>query len=156
MMYSPVCEHAMRILGKAWKWFDDCLQSRLGWILAGVHATWFFAAIHAMGPPSRAAAAFRDSFEGADFTIFAGRWFHFHYEPLVVKSLFAADLPAMLFNGLAAFIASPLVRLAHLGTSEHSYIDAGEFLITGTLQWLAIGRRLEVRLHRRKPLRKPD
>jgi len=96
MMYSPVSEHTMKILGKHWKWFDDYLRSRLGWILAGFHGVWFFVALHDMGPPSRAAAAFRDSFEGADFTIFAGRWFHFHYEPLIVKSLFAADLPAML------------------------------------------------------------
>src|SRR5947207_3194699 len=76
MMYSPVSEHTMKILGKAWKRFDDCLRSRLGWILAGFHGVWFFVAVHDMGPPSRAAAAFRDSFEGADFTIFAGRWFH--------------------------------------------------------------------------------
>ncbi len=144
-MYSPVSEHTMKILGKHWKWFDDYLRSRLGWILAGFHGVWFFVALRAMGPPSRAAAAFRDSFEGADFTIFAGRWFHFHYEPLIVQSLFAADLPAMLLEMLAALIVSPIIRFVHLGTFERSYVDAAEFLIAGSLQWLAIGRRLEVR-----------
>jgi hypothetical protein len=73
----------------------------------------------------------------ADFTIFAGRWFHFHYEPLIVKVLWAADLPALLLAVLPALLVSPVVSLVHLGTFERSYVAAGEFLVAGSLQWLA-------------------
>jgi hypothetical protein len=145
----------MKIFSKTWNWFDGCIRSPLAWVLAGLHAVWFFVAVHAMGPPSRAAAQFWDSFQGADWTIFAGRTFHFHYEPLIVKLLWAADLPALLMAILPALLMAPLIRLAHLGTFETSYV-AADFLIAGSLQWLAIGRRLEVRWRQRKVSKKPE
>ena len=143
----------MNIFSKTWNWFDGCIRSPLAWVLVALHAVWFFAAVHAMGPPSRATAQFWDSLQGADWTIFAGRTFHFHYEPLIVKLLFAADLPAQLLAILPALLIAPLMRLAHLGTFEASYVAAGGFLIAGSLQWLAIGRRLEVRWQQRKSSR---
>jgi hypothetical protein len=143
----------MKILDKTRDWFHGCMRSRLAWALASLHAVWFFAALHAMGPASRAAAQFWDTVEGADWTIFAGRTFHFTYEPMVVKLLWAADLPALLLTILPDLLAAPLIRLAHLGTFESSYVAAGEFLIAGSLQWLAIGRWLEVRWYQRKVFR---
>jgi hypothetical protein len=124
----------MKVFNKAWNWFGGCIRSPRAWVLVGLHAVWFFVAVHAMGTPSRAAVQFLDSLQGADWTIFAGRNFHF----------WAADLPALLMDILPSLIA-PVLRLAHLGTFETSYVEAGEFLIAGSLQWLAIGRRLEVR-----------
>jgi hypothetical protein len=146
----------MKIFSKTWNWFDGCVRSPLAWVLVGLHAVWFFAALHAMGPPSRAAAQFWDSFQWADWTIFAGRPFHFHNEPLIVKALWAADLPALLMAILPSLLIAPLIRLAHLGTFETSYLAAGGFLFAGSLQWLAIGRRLEVRWHHRNVPKKPE
>ena len=149
MMWSLGSENAMKILTRPWNWFEGCIRSPLAWVLVGLHAVWFFAAIAAMGPPSRTAAQFWDSLQGADWTIFAGRAFHFHYEPLIVKALWAADLPALIMALLPALLISPLLHLA-LGTFEASYVAAGGFLIAGSLQGLAIGRRLEVRWQQRR------
>ena len=135
----------MNILSRLWGWFQGCIRSPLGWVLVGLHAVWFFAALNAMGAPSRAGAQSWDSLQGADWTIFAGRTFHFHYEPLIVKALWAADLPALIMSVLPALLISPLFQLVDLGTFETSYVAAGGFLIAGSLQWLAIGRRLEIR-----------
>lgn len=98
-----------------------------------------------MGRPSRAAAQFWDSLQGADWTIFAGRTFHFYYEPRIVKGLILADLPAGLAASLTDILISPLTRLAHMGTYEASYIAATELLLAGSFQWLIIGRLLELR-----------
>jgi len=149
-MYRLVSQDTMKVFSRAWNWFDGCIRSPLAWVLVGLHAVWFFAALHAMGSPSRAAAQFWDSFQGADWTIFAGRPFHFHYEPLIVKAFWVADLPALLIAILPALLITPLIRLAHLGTFETSYVEASEFLIAGSLQWLTIGRRLKVRWLQRK------
>jgi len=146
----------MKILTTIRKWSISYLLSRVGWVLAGLHTVWFFAVLHAMGPPSRRAAAFWDSLEGADFTIFAGRFFHFQYQPLVVKALFTADLPALLVGGLASLVLSPLARLVHLGTYEGSYIGAAAFLFTATLQWLAIGRWIQIRWQHWRPSKMPE
>src|SRR5258708_40157522 len=57
--------------------FRECVRSRLGWLLAAIHALWLDLGIRTMGPPSRAAANFLDGLQGADWTLFAGRPFHF-------------------------------------------------------------------------------
>jgi len=69
----------------------ECGRSRFGWILAAIHVFWFYLAIRSMGPPSRAAASFLDSFQGADWTLFAGRPFHYTYQSWILKSLRWAD-----------------------------------------------------------------
>jgi hypothetical protein len=145
----------MNVLTRPWNWFYGCVRSPLAWALVGVHAVWFFAAIAAMGPLSRAAAQFWDSLQGADWTIFAGRTFHFYYEPKILKSLFFADLPALLAAGLGDLLTLPLARLAHLGTYEASYVAAGELLLAGTFQWLIIGRLIEARRHRSRIAKAP-
>src|ERR1700719_2937264 len=53
--------------------FRPCVRSRLGWLLAAIHALWLDLGVRTMGPPSRAAANFLDSLQGADWTLFAGR-----------------------------------------------------------------------------------
>ncbi len=93
-----------------------------------------------MGPPSRVAAEFWDSVEGADWSILEGRSFHLTYEPGIVKALIFADIPAMLLAGTSDLIVSPLIRLARIGTYEASYVAAAEIFIAGTVQWLVIGR----------------
>ena len=45
---------------------------------------------------------------------------------------------------LPGLLLSPLMQITHLGTFEASYVAAGGFLVAGSLQWLAIGRRIEV------------
>ena len=123
----------------------SCAFSRVGWVLVIVHSVWFFAMLKAMGPPSRAAADFRDSFQGADWTLFAGRYFHFAYEPVIVKILLFLDLPGLLIALVLDICVSPIVAMAHLGTFAASYVSAGEFLVAGSLQWIVIGRWLEMR-----------
>jgi len=127
----------------------------MAWVFACLHAAWFFAAIASMGPASGVAAQFRDTLEGADFTVFTGRFFHFYYEPKIVKSLIFADLPAGLAASLAELLVSPLTRLAHLGTYEASYIAAAELLLAGSFQWLVIGRVLALRWRRSKIAKTP-
>jgi hypothetical protein len=155
MTYDVVSESMMKILFRALNWFGGCLRSPVGWVFLTFHAVWFFVAVMAMGPPSRSAAQFWDSFVGADWVIFAGRPFHFYYEPLIVKSLLVADLPANVVAAMADLCVSPLWRVFHLGTYEASYVAAGKWLLVGSLQWLAIGRLLELSWWRRKFSRTP-
>lgn len=137
----------MKLLNTIREWSIASLLSRMGWAFAGLHAICFFTALHAMGQPSRSAAAFWDSLSDADFTIFAGRSFHFHYEPLVVKAMFTADLPALLVGGLGSLVLSPLTRLFYPGTYERSYVDAAAVIFVATLQWLVIGQWIQFHWH---------
>jgi hypothetical protein len=72
---------------------------------------------------------------------------------LIVKALWAVDLPALLIAILPALLITPLIGAVHLGTFETSYVEASEFLIASSLQWLTIGRRLEVGWKQRKLFR---
>jgi len=156
MTYDVVSESTMKILVRALKWFGGCLRSPVAWVFLTLHVVWFFAALNAMGPPSRAAAQFRDTLGGADWVIFAGRPFHFHYEPSIVKSLVIGDLPANIVCAFANLCISPVWRIFHMGTYEGSYIGAGEWLLAGSLQWLAIGRLLDLSWRRQKLSRRPQ
>lgn len=134
----------MKMLHSAWNWVDGCRRSGVAWALLTLHAVWFFAAINAMGRPSRAAALFRDNFSGADWVIIAGRPFHFTYEPSIMKALVIGDLPANIVCAFFDICISPVWRVLHVGTYYGSYIGAGEWLLGGSLQWFLIGGMLEL------------
>ena len=121
----------------------SCLRSRLAWLLAAIHASWFYLAVENMGPPSRGAANFLDGFAGADWTMFAGRAFHFTYESIYLKGLIAADLPAGLVGVPLGMIISPVLRIAQMGRFEESYVSAYILFILATFHWLVVGRLVE-------------
>jgi hypothetical protein len=125
--------------------FRTCVRSRLAWLLAVAHAVWLGLGIRSMGPPSRAAANLLDSFQGADWTLFAGRPFHFTYQSWVLKSVLLADLPAMLVASLADLLAWPLSFITNVGRYEASYIAAALLFVVATGQWLIVGCAVERR-----------
>src|SRR5450432_253447 len=129
--------------GKVALLFRACMRSRFGWLLATIHALWLSFGIRSMGPPSRAAANFLDSVQGADWTFFAGRPFHFHYQSWVLKSVLIADLPAMLVGALADLVLRPFSFAMHVGTYVGSYIGAGLLFVVATGQWLIVGHAIE-------------
>lgn len=125
--------------------FRACVRSRLGWLLAAVHALWLDLGIRSMGPPSRAAANLLDSLQGSDWTLFAGRPFHFTYQSWVLKSVLLVDLPAMLVASLADPLSWPVSFVTHVGRYEGSNIAAGLLFVVATGQWLMVGCVLERR-----------
>jgi hypothetical protein len=129
--------------------FRECVRSRLGWILASIHAMWLALGIRSMGPPSRGAASLLDSLDGADWTLLAGRPFHFTYQSWVLKSVFLADLPAMLVASLTDLLLWPVSIVTHIGRYEGSYIAAGLLFVVATGQWLIVGYALERRFRKK-------
>jgi hypothetical protein len=129
--------------------FRECVRSRLGWILAAIHAMWLALGIRSIGPPSRSAANFLDSSQGADWTLLAGRPFHFTYQSWILKSVFLADLPAMLVASLTDLLVWPVSFVTHVGIYEGSYIAAGLLFVVATGQWLIVGCALERRFRKK-------
>ena len=123
-------------LGKVAPLIGRCLQSRLGWFLAVIHALWLDLGIRTMGPPSRAAANFLDSVQGADWTLFAGRPFHFTYQSWILKSVLLADLPSMLIASVGSLLLLPIPFIRH---------DAGLLFVVATAQWLIVGWAIQTR-----------
>jgi hypothetical protein len=107
--------------------------------LAAIHALWFYLGILSMGSPSRTAAIFLDSVQGADWTMFAGRPFHFHYQSWVLKFLVLADLPSMHVASVGSLLIVPLKLTGHIDTYSGSYIGAGLLFVVATGQWLVVG-----------------
>src|ERR1700719_748718 len=101
-------------LGRVVRLFRESARSRLGWVLAAIHALWFYLGVLSMGPPSRTAANFLDSVQGADWTMFAGRPFHFHYQSWILKSVLLADLPSMLVVSVGDLLLLPLWFTKHI------------------------------------------
>jgi len=132
-------------LGKVAPLIGRCLQSRLGWFLAVIHALWLDLGIRTMGPPSRAAANFLDGMQGADWTLFAGRPFHFTYQSWILKSVLLADLPSMLAASVGSLLLLPIPFIRHLGSYESSYIDAGLLFVVASGQWLIVGWAIQTR-----------
>ncbi len=122
-----------------------CTTTRVGWILVSIHAVWFYLGVRSMGPPSRNAAALLDNMQGADWTLFAGRTFHFTYQSWILKSLILADLPSMLVEAVGGLLTAPISFFVHIGTYEGSYVSALVFWAGGSLQWLIIGHFLQKR-----------
>ena len=125
--------------------FRACVRSRLGWLLAAIHALWLDLGIRSMGPPSRAAANFLESVQGADWTLFAGRPFHFTYQSWVLKSVLLADLPSMLVASVGDLLLWPISFSRHVGRYEGSYISAGLLFAVATGQWLMVGCAIQKR-----------
>lgn len=123
-------------------------SSRVGWAFATIHALWFYVGVRSMGPPSRAAAAFLDSVQGADSTFFAGRPFHFVYQSWILKSVIVADMPSMLIQVACGLILWPLSFTMHVGTYEGSYISAGVLFVIASMQWLMVGHAFQQRFWR--------
>jgi hypothetical protein len=124
----------------------SCTRSRLGWLLACVHAAWFFLAIANMSPPSHALADFLDKGGWSSSTIFAGRPFHFHYESTLLKSLILVDWPSMLVEFVLGLLAWPLLTTIHPSRFAASYFDAALLLLIATCQWLVVGNEGQTRL----------
>jgi len=98
-----------------------------------------------MGPPSRAAAYFLESLQGADWTFFAGRPFHYAYQSWILKSLIWADMPAMLIESACGLLLWPLSFVRRIPTYEASYISAVVLFVLATGQWLIVGHLLQKR-----------
>jgi hypothetical protein len=125
-----------------------CASSRVGWAFATIHALWFYVGVRSMGPPSRAAAAFLDGVQGADWTLFAGRPFHFVYQSWILKSVIVADMPSMLAQAVCGLILWPVSSARHVGIYEGSYISAGVLFVIASMQWLIVGHAFEQRFRR--------
>jgi hypothetical protein len=110
---------------------------------------WFAVGIRSMGPPSRGAANLLDSLQGADWTLLAGRPFHFTYQSWVLKSVLLADLPAMLVASLTDLLVWPVSFVTRVGRYEGSYIGAGLLFVMATGQWLIVGYELERRFRKK-------
>jgi hypothetical protein len=123
-----------------------CVRSPLGWLLAALHTIWLGLGIRSMGPPSRTAASFLESVQGADWTLFAGRPFHFTYQSWVLKSVLLADLPSMLVASAGELLLWPMSFILHIGMYEGSYVSAGLLFVVATAQWLMVGCVIEKRL----------
>jgi hypothetical protein len=136
-------------LGGVIRSFRASVRSRLGWLLAAIHALWFYLGILSMGPPSRAAANFLDSLQGADWTLFAGRPFHFTYQSWVLKSVLLADMPSTLVVSAGDLLLWPLWLIKHIDTYGRSYIAAGLLFVVATGQWLMVGHFIQKRLSRK-------
>jgi len=141
---SPLVERIATLL-------YECARSRFGWVLATIHALWFYLGVRSMGPPSRAAADFLGGMQGADWTLFAGRPFHFVYQSWVLKILILADMLAMLVGSACGLLLWPLSIIKRIPIYEASYISAGMLFVLATGQWLVVGHLLQ-RQFRRKSM----
>jgi hypothetical protein len=124
---------------------SECARSRFGWLLATIHALWFYLGVRSMGPPSRAAADFLGGMQGADWTLFAGRPFHYVYQSWILKSLILVDMPAMLVGFACGLLLWPLSIIKPIPIYEASYISAGILFVLATGQWLIVGHLLQKR-----------
>jgi hypothetical protein len=101
-----------------------------------------------MGPASRTAAAFLNSLQGADWTFFAGRPFHFTYQSWTLKSLLLADMPSLFVQVFGGLLLWPVRCMVHVDIYEGSYVSAGFLFVIGTVQWLLVGRFFQKRFQR--------
>jgi hypothetical protein len=130
----------------------DSARSLVAWILVGIHAAWFFLAVANMGLP-KPAFGFPDTgqwaFRTSNESLLAGRPFHFHYEPLSVKVLFVADLPALIAAVPVAMVVNVLLIPLRVSRYVGSYFGAVIWLLASSCQWLLIGHLLQARRNSR-------
>src|SRR5262249_32002887 len=107
-----------------WPFLKSCSRSRLGWLLAAIHASWFLLAVVNMGPPSPEFAKFLDSGGHSSTALFAGRPFHWRYETIFLKVLLLLDVPAVLASIPASLLFDPLLKACHVGLLYRSYAGA--------------------------------
>jgi hypothetical protein len=120
-----------------------CVQSQLGWFLAAIHALWLGLGIRSMGSPFPVATRLLDSMQGADWTLFAGRPFHFTYQSWILRSVLLVDLPSLLIASVGDLLFWPISLIWHIGRYEDSYIGAASLFVVGTGQWLLVGFAIE-------------
>jgi hypothetical protein len=135
-----------KVVAKFWRLFKESLSSRIAWLLAVLHACCFLFAIANMSPPSREFASFLQSVQGSTTTIYAGRPFHFHYESILLKTLFLLDLPAAVTCIPLSLLLTPILGIFHVGMFIGSYIAALLELLASSVQWLVVGLLVEKRL----------
>ena len=111
-------------------------RSHMAWLLATLHALWFFLAVANMSPPSPALGEFFDIGGGSSATIFAGRPFHFTYESILLKSLILAGLPSGLLQLPVDFA---IQKALHLHAYALSDLDAALLFLIATCQWMTTG-----------------
>jgi hypothetical protein len=111
-----------------------------------IHLTWFFAAITLMPQLPSWLKNPNDGDWSTSGAVFAGRFFHFEYEPVFVKLLFWLDLPSVLGCALIDMGLTPLFKVLNLGTHSKSYLDAALLLLAASCQWLMITSMVQKRL----------
>jgi len=121
----------------------DSGRSRLGWLLAYLHAGLFFLAIANMSPPSPGLGEFLDHGGGSSATLLAGRPFHFHYESLFLKLLVLLDMPSTFAMVPISVLLFRFLKLFHVGFFFGSYWSAVLLLSGATCQWLLVGSKVE-------------
>jgi hypothetical protein len=115
-----------------------------------LHAAWFILSIAAVPPLSSEQIKFMETW-GLTYLIFAGRALHLSYEPIFLKALFLADVPALLLAEIPlALILIPIEIAFHISTYAKSYVAAACMLLVGSCQWLLIGGVMHARLESRK------
>jgi hypothetical protein len=129
----------IRILSGIGRVLGRCTRSRLGWLLVSIHSAWFFIAIARMGSPCPECGTWAAN---SSTTLVAGRPFHFAYEPLMVRILWTADMPAMIAMIPASIATALLLWPFHMGFYRESYVYAALMLVGATAQWLIIGSRI--------------
>src|SRR5690242_7201410 len=116
-------------------YIDECLRSRVGWIVALLHGAWFCLAIANMSPPEPEFGEFLDQGGGSSATLLAGRPFHFTYESLLLKLLILGDVPAIIaILPLSALLVISLEMLK-IGSYWGSYGEAALSLFGASCQW---------------------
>ena len=73
-------------------------------------------------------------------SVLAGRPFHFNYESNLLKCLFLVDLPSMVAAIALDFAVGALLKVIRVGSFVGSYFGAGVMLLSGTFEWLALGK----------------
>jgi hypothetical protein len=131
------------VLRSLLEFFRSCANSRLAWLLACVHAAWFFLAIANMSPPSPSFADFLDQGGSSTAALLAGRPFHYHYESALLQTLVWADLPSVFAGTLLTLLSFPLLVNTHVGHYAGSYFGAGFLFLIATFQWFAVGKSVQ-------------
>ena len=96
----------------------------------------------------------RESGGWASTTLLAGRPFHLHYESALLKAVFLADMPALIFCVALGLMMFPFsLLLGEPPAFVGSYIAAAVLLVAASLQWLLVGYWIQRGLRRSPPHR---
>jgi hypothetical protein len=120
-------------------------RSRIGWLFVSIHTAWFFLAIANMSPPDPAFGAFFDNGGGSSATLVAGRPFHFVYESWWLQLLLMGDLPSNILIMPLSIPVGLIALLLGVGHYYVSYLGAAFWFLAGSIQWLIVGYRLDLR-----------
>jgi hypothetical protein len=120
-------------------------SSRLGHILLILHLSLVVFDFAQKTPVSRAennrVVEAGETMESA--TLVAGRMFHYHYESPLLKFLIFVDLPGIFLSLLLGLVLLPISYIVPLGEYDESWMAAGIYLLSTSIQWQFIGYCLE-------------